>query len=912
LDTEKANLASPTFTGDPKAPTAAPGDADTSIATTAFVDTSFVKTPATNTANNVPQWNGANSKTLKDGLGVGTGPNNLVQLDGSSKLPAVDGSQLTGISAGIPAGYIYNLTLANNGGAPTTTIDIAAGSAINDINTTLMTLVSGLTKQLSVAWAVGTNQGMLATGAAVADGTYHIFLIRRPDTGVVDIAADTSVSGANISSNTNVNYSQKRRIGSIIRSGGAILGFTQKGNEFLWNVPVSDVAAGTAGNTSGTLITLTVPVGIKVNAKIGAQVAFSAGNYLLFTSPDQANTAASATAYTASVGAASTPVSVFGDFRTNASAQIRQRTDNVSVTYGVITNGWIDNRDATVISSSSTITAIIVPNYLTGLVLSNNVGTPASSLDVAAGTAADTTNSQLMTLASSITKSLASNFVAGTGNGGLDTGTVADGTYHVFLIANGTASLVDVLFSTSPTSPTMPTGYTLKRRIGSIIRSGGTILAFSQFGNDFLLATQVANIAAVAPAGTTAVLQAVTVPTGIKVDALLRVRQDDSGGAVATFYSSPDETDQAAGSGVASISTTTTATTAAEHIRVRTNTSSQVRIRSSATTCTRTLSTYGWTDNRDNFSMAGGVTYDGNFSQPQGRLTLQSLTPVMTTTQSAKTTLIYTAYHGNLVPLYNGSIFTMRSIGTEISVATTDATKNPAAIGASKVNDWFVWDDAGVIRLSHGPDWTSDTVRSAGTALVMVNGILLNNASITNGPAASRGTYVGTTRSNGSSQLDWIYGGIGAGGTAAFFGIWNAYNRVSVGAFIGDSNDSWTYTAQTWRPSDNSTSMRASFVVGLQEDFFSAEFNAMAFNSAGVNVRSAVGYNSTSAISGTMAIGSESVTLSLFSKYTTQPSVGFNFFQALEWSTAAGVTTWSGDNGTPADIQNGLIFLGRM
>ena len=37
LDTEKANLASPTFTGNPAAPTPAPGDNDTSIATTAFV-----------------------------------------------------------------------------------------------------------------------------------------------------------------------------------------------------------------------------------------------------------------------------------------------------------------------------------------------------------------------------------------------------------------------------------------------------------------------------------------------------------------------------------------------------------------------------------------------------------------------------------------------------------------------------------------------------------------------------------------------------------------------------------------------------------------------------------------------------------------------------------------------------------
>lgn len=46
IATEMALLApkaSPTFTGNPIAPTPSPGDADTSIATTAFVDTSFAK-----------------------------------------------------------------------------------------------------------------------------------------------------------------------------------------------------------------------------------------------------------------------------------------------------------------------------------------------------------------------------------------------------------------------------------------------------------------------------------------------------------------------------------------------------------------------------------------------------------------------------------------------------------------------------------------------------------------------------------------------------------------------------------------------------------------------------------------------------------------------------------------------------
>jgi hypothetical protein len=67
--------------------------------------------------------------------------------------------------------------------------------------------------------------------------------------------------------------------------------------------------------------------------------------------------------------------------------------------------------------------------------------------------------------------------------------------------------------------------------------------------------------------------------------------------------------------------------------------------------------------------------------------------------------------------------------------------------------------------------------------------ILLNSVAITNGPAASRGTYVGTTRSNGSSQLDWIVGGSASGGTAAFLWVWNAYNRVTV---VGSTIDTGT------------------------------------------------------------------------------------------------------------------------
>ena len=54
-------------------------------------------------AGHVPKYSDTTGTQIVDGYAVGTGPNCLVQLDGSSKLPAVDGSQLTHLpAAGIP------------------------------------------------------------------------------------------------------------------------------------------------------------------------------------------------------------------------------------------------------------------------------------------------------------------------------------------------------------------------------------------------------------------------------------------------------------------------------------------------------------------------------------------------------------------------------------------------------------------------------------------------------------------------------------------------------------------------------------------------------------------------------------------------------------------------------------------
>jgi hypothetical protein len=83
-----------------------------------------------------------------------------------------------------PTGHLWGLGLANGTDA-VNDIDIAAGECRDSTGTVNLVLGSILTKQLDAAWAVGSNAGGLDQGS-IANATYHMHLIERPDTGVVD------------------------------------------------------------------------------------------------------------------------------------------------------------------------------------------------------------------------------------------------------------------------------------------------------------------------------------------------------------------------------------------------------------------------------------------------------------------------------------------------------------------------------------------------------------------------------------------------------------------------------------------------------------------------------------------------------------------------------------------------------
>lgn len=105
--------------------------------------------------------------------------------------------------------------------------------------------------------------------------------------------------------------------------------------------------------------------------------------------------------------------------------------------------------------------------------------------------------------------------ITAAGANGLDTGAVAASTwYYVYLIYDPTTLTVAGLFSLSPTSPTLPAGYTYAARVGAVRTDGTTnLLQTIQYGNTARYVPLAGSNLTALPTAVTGVQGSTTVPT---------------------------------------------------------------------------------------------------------------------------------------------------------------------------------------------------------------------------------------------------------------------------------------------------------------------------------------------------------------------------------------------------------------
>lgn len=254
--------------------------------------------------------------------------------------------------------------------------------------------------------------------------------------------------------------------------------------------------------------------------------------------------------------------------------------------------------------SALSISSVGLPQgYLYGLGTSNNTLDTANDIDIASGRCRDDTNTQDMVLTTTLVKRLDASWAAGTNQGGLDAGSKASGTwYAIYVIKNVTSGAVDVLFSLSATSPVLPSGYTVKRRIGWIRTDGSSnIIQYTQRSGQFYWNTSASDVSGTVT--TTAALYTLSVPPSSNSDPIYANILANGGNTSSNYYiriSSPFRDDESPSNGNAQLTMvlpTNSGRTSAE-LLVLVNSSGQMRAKSSVASLSFAVWTHGWVDPR--------------------------------------------------------------------------------------------------------------------------------------------------------------------------------------------------------------------------------------------------------------------------------------------------------------------------
>lgn len=272
----------------------------------------------------------------------------LIQIETANNFTTTQRQQArTNISA-VLKGQYFGLTLSTAGSSAT--FSVGAGEAADSTGVDLMALAASINKT-TAAWAVGNNNGSFdGTGnAPTANAEWvHVHLIKRPDTGVVDVLTSLSTTAPTLPTN----YTTFRRIGSIQTNGSFqwIL-FKQIATTFYWNDAVhhDQTSASLAASTPTNFALASIPPGIAVRPIVIVESTSTAtnNNRVRVYSPSLADTNNNNQVNIGNADSLATTSDIsYGEINqhySDTSQHLRFFTGDTGVTLDIYTMGWIDD-----------------------------------------------------------------------------------------------------------------------------------------------------------------------------------------------------------------------------------------------------------------------------------------------------------------------------------------------------------------------------------------------------------------------------------------------------------------------------------------------------------------------------------------------------------------------------------------
>jgi hypothetical protein len=265
--------------------------------------------------------------------------NRAVRYDAAQGLTALQQSQARRNVAFTAANrnHIAGLGLSTAGASATFSVN--PGAAADSTNAQMMLLAAAMNKT-TATFAAGSGNGALDTGSIVASTWYHVYLVMNAST----MAVDVMISGSPSSPAVSGGFSLFRRIGSMkTNASSQWISFSQLDDEFLWLVAVQD-AANITLSTTATLLPLSTPSGVQTLADVVFSSNPGATIYFALTSPDQTDSAPSASIFDTYSLSNTAPAFWHGYLRTDISSRIRARASGNAGACYINTRGWRDPR----------------------------------------------------------------------------------------------------------------------------------------------------------------------------------------------------------------------------------------------------------------------------------------------------------------------------------------------------------------------------------------------------------------------------------------------------------------------------------------------------------------------------------------------------------------------------------------
>lgn len=264
----------------------------------------------------------------------------------NSSINQVESYNGTWTTLGFLNNYVGGYQILNDTTTPNTVIDIDPGIAAADNNSQMIAL-NGLITKTTATWSAGSGGGLVDTTSVAPSTYYNTFAI-----GGVGVASDILGSTSGVSPAVPAAYSAKARIGCGVKTDGSshLLTLLQLGQDnCVWGVPTSDYNQALPASTTNVLVTLNVPVGVRVKPKCTYSISGTGGAVLMY-SPDSTPAATTTTQpFAASPGYSFLASSTTGgpanaacpDVITNTSGQVGLNLALTSTsTVGIITQGW--------------------------------------------------------------------------------------------------------------------------------------------------------------------------------------------------------------------------------------------------------------------------------------------------------------------------------------------------------------------------------------------------------------------------------------------------------------------------------------------------------------------------------------------------------------------------------------------